>query len=63
MVDGHDPDAIRTAASKKQTRPHFIILDTVKGRGVGHMQGQMKSHYLPLSEEQFVTAYEELGLV
>ncbi len=63
LVDGHDPEAIRGALKKTGQRPHFVVLDTVKGRGIGHMQGQVQSHYLPLSEEQFALAYEELGLV
>jgi transketolase len=63
MVDGHDPDAIRSAVAKRYDRPQIVILDTVKGRGVGHMQGQVQSHYLPLNEEQFALAYEEMGLV
>ncbi|MCD8242845.1 MAG: hypothetical protein LUD38_03410, partial [Parabacteroides sp.] len=39
--------------------PHVVILDTVKGRGTC-FEGQMESHYLPLSHEQYMDAFARL---
>jgi transketolase len=64
VVDGHDPDAIRVALERKSHRLSLIVLRTVKGRGVSFMENRMEWHYLPLSEEQFKMAINEIeGLV
>lgn len=60
VIDGHDLDAIRAALSGEQTRFRIIILKTIKGRGVSFMEHRMDSHYLPLTENQFRMASEEL---
>lgn len=57
-VDGHDHQAIATAA-----RMHpggIIVLNTVKGKGVSFMENRMEWHYLPLSKEQYAVALGEL---
>ena len=44
-VDGHDHEAIASAA---RTHPGAVILlDTVKGKGVSFMENRMEWHYLP----------------
>lgn len=63
VIDGHDPDAIRTALAVKPRRPGIIILRTVKGKGVSFMENRMDSHYLPLSENQFRQAIEEIDSI
>jgi transketolase len=60
VIDGHNPDAIRTALTYKSERVSIIILRTVKGQGVSFMENRMDSHYLPLSAEQFHSAIKEL---
>lgn len=40
--------------------PKIIILDTIKGRGT-HYENKMESHYLPLTEEQFIFAKSNIG--
>lgn len=59
-ADGHDPDAIADAlASPAQGVPRVLILDTVKGRGL-HFEDQLESHYLPLSEAEYLAARNSL---
>jgi transketolase len=62
VIDGHDAQAIRTALGRSSQRPRFIMLRTVKGKGVSFMENRMDSHYLPLSEEKFRAAMAELDL-
>ena len=60
VIDGHDPDAIREALARPADRPRFIVLRTVKGRGVSFMENRMEWHYLPLTEELFQAAIREI---
>lgn len=60
VIDGHDPDAIRTALSNEQARLKIIVLQTIKGRGVSFMENRMDSHYLPFTETQFAAAIAEI---
>ena len=60
VVDGHDTRAIKAALDKQGDRPHLIFLKTVKGHGVSFMAGKMEWHYLPLNENQYLTALVEL---
>ena len=61
VVDGHDPDEIRTALAATQDRFRIIVLQTVKGARVSAIANQLESHYLPLTDEQYRTAIEEVG--
>ena len=59
QVDGHDHEAVASAAS---THPGAVILlDTVKGKGVSFMENRMEWHYLPLSAQQYAAALAELA--
>ena len=60
VIDGHDPDSIRSALATEQTRPRIIFLRTVKGRGVSFLENRMDSHYLPLTVDQFQQAIAEV---
>jgi transketolase len=60
VIDGHDLNAIREAASLKCDTVHVVIMKTVKGSGVSFMENQMKWHYLPLNDEQYKSAMLEL---
>ena len=61
VIDGHDPDSIRSALSRERKRIKIIVLKTVKGRGISFMEHRMDSHYLPLSEDQFHLAIQEFN--
>ena len=61
VVDGHDPDGIRAALAATQDRFRIIVLQTIKGARVSAIANQLESHYLPLTEEQYRTAIEEVG--
>lgn len=60
-VDGHDVAALREAfALPHPEAPKVIIARTVCGKGVSFMEGQVKWHYLPLSESEYLRACAEL---
>lgn len=59
-IDGHDITAIRAALEKPTDRCRVIILETIKGRGVSFMENQMEWHYLPLKEQQYLQALQEI---
>ncbi|MGI8426480.1 MAG: thiamine pyrophosphate-dependent enzyme, partial [Actinomycetota bacterium] len=63
-IDGHDPEAIsQTIASldTKSGRPHVIIANTVFGKGVSFMQSQIEWHYMPMSDDQYQQAVDEVS--
>jgi transketolase len=60
IVDGHDPEAVREALNRSVDRPHVIVLETVKGKGVSFMENRMNWHYLPLNEALYAQAVQEL---
>jgi transketolase len=60
VIDGHDPSAVRAALAREVQRPLFVVMRTVKGKGVSFLEHRMDSHYLPLNEEQFRAALREL---
>lgn len=60
-IDGHNCLAIKNALENKSSgKPNILILDTIKGNGL-HFEGKMESHYLPLSEEQYLAAYSKMN--
>lgn len=61
VVDGHDAQAIRAALGQERQRATIIVLRTVKGRGVSFLENRMDSHYLPLTQDQFLKATAELS--
>ncbi len=63
-ADGHDVDSLRAAlrdASSERSKPAVVIASTVSGRGVSFMEGRVEWHYLPLDEENFRRAVDEVG--
>lgn len=64
-VDGHDHEAIEAVirlAQKKIGRPHAIILETVKGKGVSFVEAaKVGCHSMPLTKENIELALKELG--
>lgn len=60
-IDGHDPEEIYAALSRDLRGPRAIIARTKKGRGVSFMENKMEWHYLPMNQEQYRQAVEEIG--
>jgi transketolase len=64
-VDGHDVGALCQILADRDPhdeRPRVLIARTIFGKGVSFMEGQIKWHYLPLSDEQYVQALDEIGV-
>lgn len=62
-VDGHDMAAICSAldkASTSRSRPTVIIARTIKGRGIPFLEGQVSSHNLAITTDQYQSAVEVL---
>lgn len=63
-IDGHDVDEIENAFTQfksEQKRPTVIIANTIKGKGVSFMEGQLLWHYRSPNDEQLKQALEELA--
>jgi transketolase len=61
-VDGHDTDAIRVALdAPRDGRPRALIADTTFGKGVDYMESQIRWHYMPMDDDEFASAIEQVG--
>jgi len=62
-IDGHSFDDFERTLnpSTENNQPRVIVLNTVKGKGVSFMENKMEWHYLPMNEEQFKQAVEEVS--
>lgn len=55
-ANGHNETEIINALNLETNfKPKVIILNTLKGNGL-HFEGKLESHYLPLTEDQYVKA-------
>jgi transketolase len=64
-VDGHDVDQLHRSLSEEadaDAPPRLVLARTTFGRGVSYMENRIEWHYLPLSEEQFAQAMQELEI-
>lgn len=64
-VDGHDTSELAETIAGLCTNegaPHVVIAHTVFGKGVSYMEGQIKWHYSPMSDEEYRQALGEVGL-
>lgn len=59
-VDGHCLNSIRDALNQPSNKCKIIFLETIKGNGISFMQNQMRWHYLPLNEDQYIKAINEI---
>lgn len=62
-IDGHDISEIAQAveiAKATAGKPHMIIANTVKGKGVSFMEGKSLWHGKTPNDEQFEAAFKEL---
>lgn len=63
-IDGHDMEAIHAAvqaAKGVKGKPHCIVCDCVKGKGVSFMENNNAWHKGVPTDEQFAIAMKELG--
>ena len=63
VIDGNDVDAISQAVDKAKAtpgKPHVIICETTKGKGVSFMEGQVSWHGVAPNAEQAEAALAEL---
>jgi transketolase len=67
VTDGHDFAALLAArdectrALDARAMPVVIIANTVKGHGLGALQDTVDSHYLPMSDAQYLEILERLA--
>ncbi len=63
VIDGHDYEQIRKALRRpsKARVPRMVVAQTVKGKGVGFMENQLKYHGQPLNSKELAAALKELG--
>jgi transketolase len=62
-IDGHDMEAILAAleiAKAVTEKPSMIIANTIKGKGVSFMEGQVKYHGMAPTLDEKVKALQEL---
>jgi len=62
-IDGHDHGALLGALRELEsdgTRPGCIIADTIKGKGVSFMEGEVLWHYRSPQGEEYAAALSEL---
>ena len=62
-VDGHNVAEITETMQKLNTisdRPHVLIAHTTFGKGVSYMENQIKWHYMPMSDTEYLQAVEEV---
>jgi transketolase len=63
-INGHDISEIEAALKSTQAeknKPHMIIADTVKGKGISFMENKPEWHAKSLSEDEYATATRELN--
>lgn len=62
VTDGHEPEAIEQALRvRARGCPTAVVARTVKGHGVSFMENRMEWHYLPMNQEQYQLAVEEIN--
>jgi transketolase len=62
-VDGHDADAISATVAdlrRDEGPPHVLLAATTFGKGVSYMESQIKWHYMPMSDQEYAGALQEL---
>jgi transketolase len=63
-VYGHDAQALAETlkgARGADEKPRVIIAQTTFGKGVSYMEGQIKWHYYPMSDEEYASALEGIS--
>jgi transketolase len=63
-VDGHNVEemvSVIRSLNVVSGPPHVLLAHTTFGKGVSFMESQIKWHYLPMSDEQFRQAVQEVS--
>lgn len=53
--------AFEKLEKRNSTQPKCIIAKTTKGSGISYMENKMEWHYLPMNDEQFKIAIDEVN--
>lgn len=65
QLNGHDVESINTQIAifknSKNGLPKVIIGNTIKGKGVSYMENKMEWHYLPMNDEQYEMAKNDVN--
>src|SRR5258706_729019 len=62
-IDGHDVPALTAALGAPTTAdapPRVFVARTIFGKGVSYMEGQLKWHYWPMSDDEYRQAISDL---
>ena len=59
QINGHDENDLKKLAEKKN-RPQIFLMNTTKGNKISFMENRMEWHYLPLSEDLYIKAKQEI---
>jgi transketolase len=62
-IDGHDSEGLTqtiAALDHSSGPPHVLLARTVFGKGVSYMEGLVRWHYMPMSDDEFVQALAEI---
>lgn len=62
-VDGHNAGQIADVSTSLDTTsgpPHALIAKTLLGKGVSYMEGKVKWHYWPMSDQEYEQARREI---
>lgn len=61
-VDGHDTDVVHAALNAPPDgRPRVLVAHTTFGKGVDFMQSQIRWHYLPMDDDAYASAMDQVG--
>lgn len=63
-VDGHNVEQMSNTLTDLEIQsgpPHVLLAHTICGKGISFMEGQIRWHYWPMSEEEYQQAMDELG--
>jgi transketolase len=62
VVDGHDLTELTRALScdESSSAPQVVVARTVFGKGVSFMEGQIKWHYMPMNDDEYRQAVEQV---
>lgn len=64
QCDGNDMDAVVSALEAsflRKGKPHLLILNTLKGKGVSFMEGQTAWHHGRVTSDELARALKDLG--
>jgi transketolase len=59
-VDGHNQEELNLKFSKQTNNPHFILANTIKGKGCKRMEGNPEWHHKFPTEETIKSILEEI---